>query len=195
MDADDPDSVPPHFTQDQRVTVVSRDRDVLSKCWNDAYDAADPECDLFMHCGDDIVFRTEDWDLVVEEEFESWPDRLVFVHGRDGIQDHVIGTHGFLHRRWVEVVGYFVPPLFSSDYNDLWLTEVADAIGRRRYIPSLYTEHMHPAANKAPIDKTHQERMARHEEDDVDSLYAETIDQRRADVAKLRKALRPRGEK
>lgn len=189
-DDDDPGSVSAAVESDPRVTVLRGPREVLSKCWNEAYDAADPECEVFMHCGDDIAFRTRDWDLIVEEEFGEWPDRLVFVHGRDGIQDHVIGTHGFLHRAWVEVVGYFVPPYFSSDFNDLWLTQVADAVGRRRYIPDLYTEHMHPLAGKGPLDLTHQERMVRHVADGVEQLYDEMAPQREADAEKVRAAIK-----
>ena len=51
-------------------------------------------------------------------------------------------THGFLHRNWVETVGYFVPPYFSSDFNDTWLNEVADMIGRKIYSrKSAYRTH------------------------------------------------------
>ena len=53
--------------------------------------------------GDDIVLRTLGWDQLVEAVFERWPDRIVFVHGRDG----------FLHRRWVDTLSYFVPPAFK----------------------------------------------------------------------------------
>lgn len=159
-------------------------RIVLSRCWNEAADAA--TADIMMLCGDDIRFRTADWDLRVHQEFSLCPDRLVLVHGRDGIQDAKVATHPFLHRRWVETVGYFVPPLFASDWNDMWLTEVADALGRRRYLPDIYTEHLHPAAGKYYLDQTHLERLARHSFWDCDRLYRETGTERSEDIAKLR---------
>lgn len=146
------------------VQVIIGARVVLSQCWNEAYEKA--RHDVAMLCGDDIRFRTTGWDAQVLNEFEKVPDRLVLVHGRDGIQDDRVATHPFLHRNWVDTVGYFVPPIFASDYNDLWLTEIADQVQRRRYLPGLYTEHMHPVAGKGPMDQTHLERLTRHREEE-----------------------------
>lgn len=167
--------------------VIWGPRVVLSEMWNRCAELAYHE--VMMHCGDDIIFRTPAWDRHVVDEFERFDDRVVFVHGEDGIQHGAIGTHGFLHRRWVDAVGYFVPPYFSSDYNDLWLTEVADALGRRVYLPNVYTEHMHPVAGKAPLDATHQERLVRHQQDNVDQLYRDLADRRADDVTKLRRVI------
>lgn len=166
------------------ATVIVGERITLSKTWNECYTRATH--DLLMQCGDDIVFRTQGWDGRFAEAFDAYPDKIAFVHGDDGFQHERIGTHGVLHRNWVEAVGYFVPPYFASDYNDLWLTEVADALGRRVYLPDVLTEHMHPVAGKGELDTTHQERLRRHQAEDCDRLWRDTADQRIADVAKLR---------
>jgi len=164
--------------------LVSGPRVVLSEMWNRCY--AHASFDVVMQCGDDIVFRSDNWDARVLDEFDTVSDKILFVHGDDGFQHEKIGTHGFLHRNWVDAVGYFLPPYFSSDYNDLWLTEVADALGRRRYLPDVYTEHMHPVVGKGTWDVTHQERLVRHQRDDVARIYRERAADRAADVAKLR---------
>lgn len=188
VDDDDPSRDETHDVLHRRgAIVIDGPRVVLSEMWNRCWERA--RFDVFMHCGDDIVFRTPDWDARVLDEFERWSDRIVLVHGRDGLQDDRLGTHSFLHRRWTDAVGYLVPPYFSSDYNDLWLTEVADALGRRRYLPDVYTEHMHPVAGKAPLDQTHQERLHRHQQDRVDQLYRDMTERRLDDVAKLRRAI------
>lgn len=166
---------------------VCGERVVLSQMWNEL--ATRAENDVMMHCGDDIVFRTQSWDTRVVEAFERVPDHLVLVHGDDGYQRSNIATHGFYHRNWIEVLGRFVPPYFSSDYNDLWLTEVADAVGRRVYLPDVYTEHMHPAAGKGELDQTHRERLERHERDGVAALYDRLAPERRRDVEALRDAI------
>lgn len=168
--------------QDLKGTVGPRD--VLSKYWNECAERA--RFPVMMHCGDDIRFRTAEWDKHVLTAFDSYPDKIVFVHGRDGVHDANLGTHGFLHRRWIDTVGYFVPPYFSSDYNDLWLTEVANMIGRRHFIPAVYTEHMHPAIGKGEWDITHQERLERHRRDNVDAIYADLAHERDDWAAKLR---------
>lgn len=169
------------------VTTIVGPRVVLSEAWNRCAERA--RFDVMMHCGDDIVFRTYGWDARVLETFDRYPDRIVLVHGSDGFQDANLGTHSFLHRRWVETVGYLVPPYFSSDYNDTWLNEVADALGRRVYLPNVYTEHMHPVAGKGSWDQTHQERLARHQRDDVARIYRDRAPERAADVDKLRRVI------
>jgi hypothetical protein len=185
VDEDDPTlAETTQVVHDWGGTSVVGPRIVLSEMWNRCWREAEP--DVAMHCGDDIVFRTDGWDARVAAEFERFPDRIAFVHGEDGVQGGRIGTHGFLHRNWVDALGYFVPPYFSSDFNDLWLSEVADALGRRVYLPDVYTEHMHPVVGKAPLDQTHQDRLTRHQTDRVEQRYRDLAAERAADVAKLR---------
>lgn len=183
---DDDDPVSAEVAAELGTAVVGP-RIVLSQMWNRCYEQASG--DVLMHCGDDIVFRTVGWDRLVLDAFERYSDRIALVHGRDGIHDAGLATHGFLHRRWVEAVGYFVPPYFSSDYNDTWNTEVADRLGRRIYLPDVYTEHMHFINGKAEVDATHQERLDRHQQDNPAALY-ETLSAERADaVARLQAAI------
>jgi glycosyltransferase involved in cell wall biosynthesis len=185
VDDDDPTgSAVAELVRDVGGRTVVGDRIVLSQMWNEL--ARKARHDVMMHCGDDIVFRSGSWDARVLDEFDSCNDKILFVHGDDGYQHNKIGTHGFLHRNWVDAVGYFVPPYFSSDYNDLWLTEVADALGRRRYLPEVYTEHMHPVIGKGEWDQTHQDRLVRHQADDVGRIYANHAGDRARDVHKLR---------
>jgi hypothetical protein len=172
----------------KRTVPVVGPRTVLSESWNRCADVA--KGDILHHCGDDIVFRTRDWDELVEREFAATPDRILLVYGRDGIHDSNLSTHAFVHRRWVEALGYLCPPYFSSDWNDTWLFDVAGAIGRRRYLPELYTEHMHFSNGKAPLDQTHRERLERGARDNVAALYAEKALERQRDAAKLRAVMR-----
>jgi len=184
VDNDDPtrNQVLDQVTDDVRVVVTARQ--TLSKYWNECADHA--KFDVLMQCGDDIIFQTDAWDIAVLRAFDDIPDKIALVHGDDGIQNGNIATHGFLHRRWMDTVGYFVPPYFASDYNDLWLTEVANALNRRVYLPNVYTEHMHPVIGKGPLDQTHQERLNRHVQENCDQVWRETEHLRRADVEKLR---------
>lgn len=164
-----------------------RPRILLSETWNYCYERA--KGPIYMHCGDDIVFRTPGWDTVVRRTFAESEDKLILVHGDDcSPNTDALATHGFLHRRWIEAVGYFLPPLFSSDWNDVWLTEVADMVGRRVKIP-IVTEHMHYAFGKAEYDQTYQEREIRGSEDGVVELFKRTVADRQRDAALLRKAM------
>lgn len=171
-----------------QVKIYSTQRTLLSKYWNLAYEKATGP--IYMHCGDDIVMQTFGWDTKVKEAFNKYPDKIVLVYGDDGDpnKDKNFGTHSFLHQQWIEALGYFVPPYFSSDFNDTWLNELADAIGRKVKIDIL-TEHMHFAFRKGELDLTHAERLVRHWKDNTPAIYEAKADERLADIKKLKKRL------
>ena len=169
------------------VHYVVGDRIVLSKMWNRCYEESSKE--ILMHCGDDIVFRSQHWDTLVKEEFEKVPDKILFVYGRDGItpDEEEFGTHGFIHRNWVETVGYFVPPYFNYGLNDEWLVEVATGLNRKKFIPELYTEHMHHVVGKAPMDQTYKDAIERGMSGNRKEIWANTEQQRKDDVERLKR--------
>lgn len=184
---DDDDAASYAMAERLDVKSIVGPRIILSEMWNACW--MESSDDIFMHCGDDIIFRSDGWDSEVIDAFERVPDKIVLVHGRDGYQDANLATHGFYHRRWTDALGYLVPPYFSSDYNDLWGTEVADMIGRRTYLHSVYTEHMHPVIGKGTWDQTHNERLARHQQDNVQAIYYSKKQERLEDANKLRAAI------
>lgn len=178
LDDDDPTSYdqPPHQSN------ITAPRVLMSQLWNDLVPYA--LGDIFMLCGDDITFNTPGWDVMVREAFP--PDKIAVVHGNDlSPNSERIGTHPFVHRLWIETVGYLCPPLFASDYNDLWLCKVADALERRVYLPDVITEHHHPAFGKGEWDQTHQERIERAKAENVDAVWRDTADKRAVAVIKL----------
>lgn len=171
-----------------QLRLLTGPRCLMSAAWNRC--AAEAEGEIFMHCGDDVVFQTPGWDAVVRKEFAATEDKILFAYGDDlGPNGKVFGTHGFVHRRWVEAVGYFLPPLFSSDWNDVWLNEVAEAIGRKKLLPFV-TEHMHYTFGKAERDRTHAEREERGERDNVVQVYRDSENLRRRDARKLRAVMK-----
>jgi len=166
---------------------ISGDRRLLSECWNVCAKAALlRRSEILMHGGDDIEFQTPGWDQMVRDAFAASEDKILLVQGDDlSPNREALATHGFVHRRWVETVGYFLPPLFSCDWNDVWLTEVADMIGRRVMLPFV-TEHQHFSFEKREKDQTDFEREERGREDDVVGIFERTRRDRVRDAAKLR---------
>lgn len=173
-----------------RLRYVRGPRIVLSEMWNKCYDIALGP--IYGHMGDDIIFRSDNWDALIKNIFSSYEDKILFVHGDDmsDVHRNNFGTHGFIHKNWVDAVGYFVPPYFSSDFNDTWLNDVANALDRRIYIDAIKTEHMHYVFGKSEKDQTHEERLARHANDRVDEIYRAKKPERDADVEKLRKVMK-----
>lgn len=186
LDDDDPESHDKASKLGCSLSVVPRQ--ALSNYWNLGAQVASG--DILGIMADDIVFRTAGWDELVQGEFERYPDRIVFVFGRDGLHDEQLGTHGFLHRRWIEAVGHFTVPDFSCDYVDTWIDDVASRIDRRSYLPTLYTEHLHPSNGKAQIDDLHRERMANGARDNVVARFMSTQGERIREAEKLREAIR-----
>lgn len=186
IDTDDISRPRYNESKTKKVRIFSGPRDILSKYWNEC--AAKARGNIFMHAGDDLIFHTQGWDDIIRSTFAGYADHIVFVHGDDGYWGDKFGTHGFVHRKWVETIGYFVPPYFSSDYNDSWLNDVANIIGRRKFV-NILTEHMHPAFGKAVWDQTHMERLQRHRDDNVDLLYQDKMNERLLDAEKLRKVM------
>lgn len=186
IDSDDEQSVSMFDLLDSKyenISYVSGERIVLSQMWNECWKVAKGE--IYFHCGDDIIMRTPGWDTEVINKFNQYEDHIMFVHGNDLYHPFPgFGTHGFIHRNWTDTVGYFVPPYFSSDYNDTWLNEVSDMIMRHFSVP-IITEHMHFVVNKSEIDETHRDRLIRHKNDNVDALYRSLHHERVSDAEKL----------
>ena len=190
VDEDDPAAIDyiSYWFGGTRCRFLRRPRALLSDCWNECYREADGE--ILMHAGDDITFNTPGWDVRVREEFAKLPDKIGLVFGDDLSTNFPdLATHGFLHRRWVETVGYFLPPLFSSDWNDVWISEVAKQVGRMVPMPDVVIEHHHHSFGKAEYDQTHREREQRGQEDDVVGLFKRTARDRAKDAQKLRKVM------
>lgn len=149
---------------------------------------------ILFDVADDFIFREKDWDLKVISEFEKWYDKLILVHGYDGAEGAENATHFFVHRRWVETLGYLFPPYFRWANADVWMTKVAKLIGRQVYLPTMLVEHMHLCRGKAPVDSTYAEasdRIKKYAWADVDGYHS--LEDRKADIEadaeKLRKAI------
>lgn len=113
------------------------------------------------------------------------------MHGDDG-QPHNMGvynaTHPAITRTWYETVGRWTGPWFAADYGDKWIQDIADALGRRVFLPFV-TEHMHPVWGKAPYDDVYYANAARLTDENVAQIYLDHESDRLIDTEKLRSRL------
>lgn len=183
LDDDDPmrESYPTFGTQ------VVGDRCVLSEAWNRAAERASG--DLLMLCADDLMFRTTGWDRFIADAASAYDDGIVLVHTNDLFQGENLATHPVVSRAWVEAAGYFCPPYFTADFNDVWLHEVADMVGRRVWLPHVIIEHIHPVAGKTPWDQTYNEQRERKVADSMETVYERLRDERERWAERLREAM------
>ena len=137
------------------------------------------------------------WDKYIIDEFNKYDDRLVFIYGKDGIwngkktsitgwkSEYLLATAGFIHKNWIKVSGYFLPPYFSSDYNDTWLSEVFSRANRIVFTDKVYIEHMHYTMGKMEIDQNTLDRLKRHKNENINNLYKDLQSKRDKDVEKI----------
>jgi hypothetical protein len=100
-------------------------------------------------------------------------------------------AHVILHRRWVDAVGYLVPPMLASTMTDFWVNELADVIGRRRFLPMVLVEHMHPTFRKRDRDATDERRWNQDSYMRPTVLYADPVlaARRVADAERLQEVM------
>ena len=164
------------------MIVLPRGSVVLSETINICYKLA--KADIVHLIGDDVVYRTKNWDKVVEAAFEECPDKILLCGAHDGGNKDLI-THPFLHRNWIEAVGRLVPPYFRDCYVDTWLNDVAKMLGRRRWLP-IFIEHMHYSSGKSEFDQTAQERVGKISDFDESAIiFYEKREERMQEAHKL----------
>lgn len=120
-----------------------------------------------MQGGDDLVFKTKNWDKIIEETIEleckKNNDRILLVGAWDGAPDHKnaeLITHSIVTREWVDALGYFTTGYFSSNFNDTWLTELAKKINRLVFIPDVLIDHLHPFYGKGQDDEIYRKQQS-----------------------------------
>lgn len=184
-DDDDPETV--IASQELGIKCITGPRLTFTEYWNKCF--LEASGDILMMGADDIVFRTPGWDVMVEECFAEYPDRIVMVSG-DDLESRLapgygrFSTHPLVHRRWIEALGYFSAPYFSWGSSDTWINDIAKFIDRRRFLPFV-NEHMHYRENKSDIDQTYQEGIERLQRDNIAQKYGEMCFERIADAEKL----------
>jgi len=142
----------------------------LSQMWNYAYENISTG-EIIMLCGDDIRFRTKSWDTIIKNEFLKVNDKILLVFGDDLLQNERLATHSFVHRKWIEVSGFWLPPYFCADYVDTWLDFVARKINRIKYLPNIITEHMHFSVNKSAYDENTKKRLENAIKENPEKIY------------------------
>jgi hypothetical protein len=123
----------------------------LGILWNHCARVAKEE--ILAMIGDDMVFKTKDWDKYLLDEFDAAPqDGLLMVHCNDGMHGARIAVNAFIHRSYMEITGYFMREEFPVDKVDIWLQQIFSAFGRLKYRDDILIEHCHWSFGKSSCD-------------------------------------------
>ena len=113
--------------------------------------------EIIFSAGDDMIFQTRNWDILVRDKFHEINDGIGLVFGNDlGTHAGKIATHGFFHRNWIDVLGTWVQPGRGSLW-DMWSTENARILNRLYFLKDLVIEHRHyrQSTKGAEFDSTY----------------------------------------
>ena len=158
IDDDDPDTknyLDNHsFNLNIKYTIIPHGKHILGEWWDIGYHKL-ATGSIIMLCADDFRFKTNHWDQLVYDEFAKYDDKILLVYGDDLFVSKrlQIATYSFVHRTWIENSPFWLPPYFTTDYVDTWISDVADSLKRRVFLPNLVIEHMHFLAGKVTPDK------------------------------------------
>jgi len=127
--------------------------------WNLLAESA--KYDILFLMGDDADFVTAGWDTKIIEAFSLYPDKIACVYPITGVVSKKKNPHFCIHKSWVTVVGYFVPPHFWHYYVDTWVGEIARRLNRYhclRDVTVSIQKHVNDATEKRIGDNCKIER-------------------------------------
>lgn len=162
----------------------------INRIWNLL--AAECPDEIFGYIGDDMIFRTPDWDKRVLEEFDEQhcpKDKIKLVHCNDGYHGAGISINAFVHRRYYEVVGYFCREEFLINWSDQWMHRNFKAFDRIKYFPDILIEHNHWVFGRRPKDGVADRMAAGNPPGTYDDLWYKLAPQRKEELIKLGKYL------
>jgi hypothetical protein len=164
-------------------TEVVGKRRTISEMMNRCFHFA--KGDIYMYIADDFVFKTYGWDTDVRAAFEQSRDKIILVcpNNKDWSR-WGFGVVGFVHRKWIETLGYFIPT-FLGECPDRWLSEIAKSLNRDIILNKVYVEH------KNIRDEVHKNKVRTSLKHKWSKKYydQEMIKQRELDTEKLRKVI------
>lgn len=157
----------------------------LGKMWNICVKNSTEE--IISMIGDDMVFKSPNWDLEVIKEFSTDcpEDKIKAIHCNDDCHGAKLAVNLFCHRKYAEVMGQFMREEFKINWVDQWLHQIFSAFGRLKYRGDIMIEHRHWVLGKDTKDRT-ADRMAVADVNKIsDKLWHDLVDERIKDVEKL----------
>ncbi len=121
----------------------------LSGLWN--YMVEKTDGDILAMVGDDMIFKTNDWDRKIIDTFEAQKDPLWLVHCNDGMRGSgnkyqsvaPMAVNSFIHREYVNIVGRYVQTEVKEIFQDTYLDRLFSVLDRKIYYHDILIKHLH----------------------------------------------------
>jgi hypothetical protein len=160
----------------------------INRIWNILYPHA--KGDILGYIGDDMVFKTPEWDEKIIEEFtgDNLPcDKIKLVHCYDGYRDRdEICVNAFLHKKYTEVIGYLCREEFLINWSDQWLYETFKSVDRVKWRKDIYIKHNHWVFGARPRDQVAKRMLSDNKDKISDEMWHRLKDEREKDIEKIK---------
>jgi len=121
----------------------------LSGLWNIMADRCTG--DIISMVGDDMIFKTNDWDKKIIDTFQEQKDNIHLIHCNDGMRGpgnkyaavEPLAVNSFIHRDYVNAVGRYVQTEEPNIFQDTYLDTLFKALGRKIYYHDIMIKHLH----------------------------------------------------
>lgn len=160
----------------------------INKIWNLLTPHASG--DILGYIGDDMIFKTPDWDIQIIKELTDLlpPDKIKLVHCYDGYRNKdEICVNAFLHKKYVEIIGYLCREEFLINWSDQWLYQTFKAFNRVTFRPDIHIHHNHWVFGQRKKDGVADRMLSDNKDKISDQLWFDLVEERINDVNKLSK--------
>ena len=121
----------------------------LSIYWNTMVKKCDHE--ILAMVGDDMIFKTQDWDEKIIDTFKEKDDNIHLIHCNDGMRGpgnkyenaSPFAVNSFVHRDYIDTVGWYVQDIEPKGFQDTYLDKLFEVISRKIYFHDIIIKHMH----------------------------------------------------
>jgi hypothetical protein len=121
----------------------------LSVYWNTMVERNN--YDILAMVGDDMIFKTNDWDKKIIKTFKERDDNIHLVFCNDGMRGPgnkyenapPFPVNSFVHKDYVDTVGWYVQDIEPKGFQDTYLDKVFELLDRKIYYHDIIIKHMH----------------------------------------------------
>jgi hypothetical protein len=117
-----------------------------------------PNYDYYAEINDDMVFRTDYWDLIMMETIQdnggwgiAYGDDLLMSRKKRQPSQMVISAN------IIKTLGYIAPPTLKHLYRDVYWKKLGEATSTLLFCPDVIIEHKHWSSGKVEIDDTYKQ--------------------------------------
>ena len=140
---------------------------------------------LLMH-NDDCLQTTQGWDVLAINSFqEEFKDNIGVLYGSDGINENKHCAFPFLHKDWINILGYYTPTYFKFFQHDSYIQDIAKTVNRLVYQPRWKFNHEHWTRHRVQDATTKRNRIDVTYSKEDKETFKKTEKKRKSDAEKL----------